>query len=287
MKARYDDGSIKHAILTLNIPRLDAKSTTNTGLLDVVLTRTPEVVLQSLTANDILNVGVNLSVDVNLSRGDGEWLLYASERDRTRPLWREELIHTRDNLAVPIELRLPLNTTPFPLTIKGSVYTNGRSEQVFSRVINITPQGTTARLDLSAILAGTLVDRVWITGTPAGTFIPTAIDLASGNKASIPTINVSNLLAESIANRSFSTWMSGPSVVEVRVEQVLDTSLKARFDIRYYRDGTIRTNVIMLNETPTYSTGNRNIAYDIVAKQGNFSKVAVCWNQPHSEFQLE
>ncbi len=271
---RYEDGSVKHAVLTVKIPALAPKSVGSSGLLDVVLLRTSQVTqTPSLSAADILNADFSLTADVSLSNGDGDWLVYASERDRTRPHWREELVYTRVNSTTPVEIRVPQNTDAFPVTVKATVYVNGNSEQVINQVVTVTPQNGVAKLDLANVLSGTIVDRVWISGTPAGTTMPAGIDLGNGTKTGLPVLDLRNLLAQSIANSSFSTWLSGPSVVEVRIEKELSPNLKARFDIRYFRDGTVRTNVIMLNETPAYSTGNRNVTYDITLMQGNESKL--------------
>ncbi len=110
-------------------------------------------------------------------------------------------------------------------------------------------------------------------GDTSGNIDSTAIDVGNGSKSAISTLNVRSLLAEALENNRVSTWLNGSSVVEVRVEKELTPNLKARFDIRYYRDGIIRTNVIMLNETPAYSTGNRNVTYDITVKQGSDVKL--------------
>lgn len=72
VKATYDDGSVKHAVLTIPTPPLDAG-----GSVDVMLAKGEGAVGVPLTVQDILDSGYDLSVDVTIYNDDGTTSTYS------------------------------------------------------------------------------------------------------------------------------------------------------------------------------------------------------------------
>ena len=62
--------------------------------------------------------------------------------------------------------------------------------------------------------------------------------------------------------RSEELWLNGPLVKEARFEHDVAPHLRLRFDVRVYRDGDIRTNLVFSNEK-TFSPGRRESLYDL------------------------
>jgi Ca2+-binding RTX toxin-like protein len=75
----------------------------------------------------------------------------------------------------------------------------------------------------------------------------------SGNDR-IVTIDAAKLLSEAIRTGTVETWISGASASEFRVESRIDENLRATFDIRIHKDGTVRTDVSLSNDNGLSST---------------------------------
>ncbi len=277
VKARYDDGSVKHALLTFFVPELQPSMPTSLkSAIDVVLVKSNITSPEVMVPQNILSSNFQLSADIGIDQGNGDWLVYASGRDLSSPNASEEHVNTLYNLTKPLELRFAENQSqPLQLTVRGSKVVNGRLVDSVLKNLEVIPNGLHATVDLASITAGTTVDKVWLSGAPLGTSIPYAINMGNGTKA--PTIHVDarKLLEKAVADGNVSLWMAGQFAVEVRVEEAVGDGLAARFDIRFYKDGSIRTNVILLNETPTFSSGNRNLTYGILVRQNDQTNLQI------------
>ncbi len=254
VKSTYDDGSVKHALLTWKSP-IDASATQDGVLVRGHLPNTPP----PLIIDDFVD-NLDLQFRLALDQGEGNWLVFNSERARSSITWREELIHTRNNLTRPLEIRFDAPVSqPFEVTFRST--TVGQVNPVIDKIL-VTPQGTKASINLPTIFAGRSPDRVEMTGLPVGSSVPAAINLGGGQNAPSIVVSAQSLLQQAIDTQDVNVWMVGPSAIEVRLQQTILNSLKVKFDIRFYADGNIRTNVIVLNENSVFRPGNRSYAYD-------------------------
>ena len=70
------------------------------------------------------------------------------------------------------------------------------------------------------------------------------------------------------AFQSAPRWLDGPLVKETRFQIDAAAHLTLRFDVRVYRDGDIRTNIVFSNEK-TFSAGRRELLYDVTIGAGD------------------
>lgn len=75
-------------------------------------------------------------------------------------------------------------------------------------------------------------------------------------------VDVRKLALSSLEEGAVDIWLDGPLVKEFRIEKSAAPHLLLRFDIRVYRDGDIKTDVIASNEK-TFSPGQRESVYDV------------------------
>jgi hypothetical protein len=77
------------------------------------------------------------------------------------------------------------------------------------------------------------------------------------------TVDAAAELAKAAADGTLKTWMSGPLASEYRVVKAINDHLNATLDIRAFKDGGVRTDVIMGVES-SYKGGLQNFYnYDI------------------------
>ena len=86
------------------------------------------------------------------------------------------------------------------------------------------------------------------------------------------TVDAAKELADAAANGTLKTWMSGPLASEYRVVKTLNDHLNVTLDIRAFKDGSVRTDVIMGVES-SYKPGMEDFYnYDIqVLDRGHIS----------------
>lgn len=71
-------------------------------------------------------------------------------------------------------------------------------------------------------------------------------------------------------------WLSGPYAKETRAVIDVAPHLQLRFDVRVYRDGDIRTDIVFSNEK-TFSPGRRELLYDV--KIGDANEPVAAYNR--------
>ena len=77
------------------------------------------------------------------------------------------------------------------------------------------------------------------------------------------TVDAAAELAHAAANGTLKTWMSGPLASEYRVVKAINDHLNVTLDIRAFKDGSVRTDVIMGVES-SYKPGMQDFYnYDI------------------------
>ena len=72
------------------------------------------------------------------------------------------------------------------------------------------------------------------------------------------TVDAAAELAHAAANGTLKTWISGPLASEFRVVKAINDHLTATLDIRAFKDGSVRTDVIMGVES-SYKPGMQRL----------------------------
>ncbi|MFQ5563760.1 MAG: calcium-binding protein [Parvularculaceae bacterium] len=92
---------------------------------------------------------------------------------------------------------------------------------------------------------------------------PVALKFYYGDGSTRPfALDARALALGALENGSADLWLDGALVKEFRVEKQAAPHLLLRFDIRVYRDGDIRTDIVFSNEK-TFSSGRRESLYDV------------------------
>jgi len=97
----------------------------------------------------------------------------------------------------------------------------------------------------------------------------TSLTFYDGDGASRSAVyNPRDLVIQAFRAKTPPFWLNGALAKETRVEMIAGPHLTLRFDVRVYRDGDIRTNVVFANEK-TFSPGRREMLYDVVIGGGS------------------
>jgi hypothetical protein len=87
---------------------------------------------------------------------------------------------------------------------------------------------------------------------------------ATGSETPL-SFDIVKLTTAALSSGTTQRWLSGPLVSEVRVDTPINTWMHTRFDVRAYADGSIQTDVIVLNDS--IAMGETTFAYDVTLTQ--------------------
>ena len=116
---------------------------------------------------------------------------------------------------------------------------------------------------------------------------------------SVASVSARDALQQSIQSGDLTTWLAGPQVSEFVVRADINPHLQAEFSIRSFDDGTLRTDVIVRNET-TYTSGIKTYNYDATILQEGEAVIAhegiahhpranwheVVWSEPMADVHI-
>lgn len=268
VKSTYEDGSIKHAIVTYEAPDLAAAET-----IDVILAATAPSDAPVLDLQTLLDQGFDMKANVSFDQGDGTWLVYTPVDEFHNARLDKNV--TEDNQFEPIEVRFDeAQTEPFEVTATAEYKLADGTTETITKSVMVTPDGDKAFVDLATLFdtrghvdAGDKLLKMHMTGLPQGSGLLKGINLADGSRVDAPEIDVAQLLQTALDNGEIDSWISGPLATEVRVHHALNDDLTAQFDVRFFANGETKVGVTVLNENSVFEGGDRHYTYDFSLSQ--------------------